>query len=224
MSDAMNHQQMTESGMAGAFDLGVLKAVIFDLDGVLTDTASLHCQAWQETFNELFTKLEGSSSSCIDAFTDDDYVRLVDGRLRLDGARAVIEDRQLAYPEGTAEDGPDRETISGLAAKKDERYADLLERIGPSPYPTSIEVLRHIRSVGFRTAVITASRHCKQVLRLAGIEDLFDAVVDGNAAEAMGLPGKPSPDTLWEAAKRLGVLPGETKPSSTMPFRASSPE
>jgi len=182
------------------FSLDGLRAAIFDLDGVLTDTAALHRRAWEETFNAFFD----SFAAEVARFTEDDYLRLVDGRLRLDGARAVVQDRRLDVPEGGPEDAAGARTVAGIAAAKDERFRALLVSDGPSPYRSSIEFLRYLRDSGLHIAVATASLHGKEVLHLAGIENDVDAVVDGHSAAAMDLPGKPAPDTFVEAATRLG--------------------
>ena len=186
------------------FSLTGLRGAIFDVDGVLTDTASLHRRAWGETFNELFDTLGRD----VERFSDEDYLRLVDGRLRIDGARAVIQERQLGLPDGSPNDGPEVASVAGLAARKDARYLELLASEGPSPYPSSVAFLHQLREAGLVIAIATASLHGKEVLRLAGLEESVDAVVDGHAAQAMGLAGKPAPDTFIEAAARLGIAPG----------------
>jgi HAD superfamily hydrolase (TIGR01509 family) len=178
-------------------------SVIFDLDGVLTDTASLHRQAWRETFTAYFEAETARTGSPIAVFTDEDYEHLVDGRLRVDGARAVLEDRGLlGWDRARSSLDADAEAV---AAKKDKRYQQLLDTEGPHPYPSSLELLATLRAARFRVAVVTGSLHAAEVLRLVGIEDDVDALVDGRAAAAMHLAGKPSPDTLCEAATRLGV-------------------
>ena len=180
-----------------------LSSVIFDLDGVLTDTASLHRQAWRETFTEYFEEKTALTGSAIPRFTDDDYDRLVDGRLRVDGSLAVLEERGLLGRDGqTSTMQGDAEAV---AAKKDERYQHLLNTKGPRPYASSLAFLATLRTAHFRVAVVTGSLHAAQVLRLAGIADHVDVLVDGHAAAAMHLTGKPSPDMYREAAVRLGV-------------------
>ena len=191
-------------------DLGTVRAVVFDVDGVLTDTASLHRRAWRETFDALFADIAPGKDVDTGPFTDDEYRRLVDGRHRADGARAVLAARNVTLADGADDDVPGAATVAGLASRKDARYRDLLDEFGPAPFPSSLELLARLRVARIRTAAVTASRHGAEVLRRAGIEGQFDAVVDGSAAAAMGLRGTPSPDTMLEAATRLGVAPRET--------------
>jgi HAD superfamily hydrolase (TIGR01509 family) len=181
-----------------------IRGVVFDLDGVLTDTASLHRRAWRETFTSYFAEMSKQVSRSIPPFTDEDYLRLVDGRLRLDGARAVLVDRHL---DQSASDSLDRSAID-IAARKDARFQVLLSEEGPSPYASSLAFLRELRALGIGIAVATGSLHAREVLRQAGIEEEIDVLVDGRAAGAAKLRGKPEPDTYLEAAARLGETPG----------------
>lgn len=188
-----------------ALDARRFDAVLFDLDGVLTDTARLHEKAWEATFDEFF---DASAPSAADSFTADDYRRLVDGESRLDGVRHVLSDRRLRLPDGTPDDAPGVSTAWALANAKDARYLSLLRVQGPQAFDGSVRLVRHLRTLGLRTAVVSASRHCADVLAQAGIGGLFETMVDGRVSAAMGLPGKPSPATYLEAAARLGVEPG----------------
>ena len=186
--------------------------MLFDLDGVLTDTASLHEAAWTETFNELFGLVGESSGkdSPPKPFTSDDYRRLVDGEARLDGVRNVLADRKITLPQGDRSEGPGLSTAWGIAAKKDSRFSSLLKEKGPRVYPGVREILELLRSEGVSVAVVSASRHCKAVLAQAGLAPLADVVIDGQVAEAMQLPCKPDPAPYLEAAKRLGAEPRRT--------------
>jgi alpha,alpha-trehalase len=180
---------------------------IFDLDGVLTDTASLHEQAWTELFQQLFDSMPSASPV---AFTGDDYRRLVDGEDRMDGVRNVLVDRQIALPEGTPDDPVGTQSVFGLAKDKDNRYLALLADKGPRPFPSSVELLRRLRALGVSVAVVSASRHCAQVLEAAALTTLVDVRVDGYVAQAMGLAGKPDPALFLEAAHRLRVEPSRS--------------
>jgi HAD superfamily hydrolase (TIGR01509 family) len=183
-------------------------AWIFDLDGVLTDTASLHERAWSELFNGVFqTWSEKHGAPSPRPFTSGDYQRLVDGEARMDGVRNVLADRKIPLPEGGPQDPPGTLSVTALAREKDSRYLALLEHEGPRPFPSSVELLHHLRSAGVDIAVVSASRHCGQVLELAGLSALVDLRVDGETAAAMGLAGKPDPALFLEAARRLGVDP-----------------
>ena len=189
--------------------LGDLDAVCFDLDGVLTDTASLHQAAWAATFAELFDQLArrfGQDPPI--PFSAEDYRRLVDGEPRLEGVRHVLADRNLTLPEGHPNDPPGLCSMRAVAAAKDERFAALLRQRGPQVFPGAPRLLARLHAAGVAVAVVSASRHCRDVLAQAGLGGLADAVVDGHIAAAMGLAGKPDPATYWEAARRLGVDPG----------------
>lgn len=182
-------------------------AWIFDLDGVLTDTAALHRQAWTELFDEALPALGSNPKAAPKPFTPDDYRRLVDGEPRQVGVRNVLVDRGISLPEGGPDDPPATTSVWGLANAKDQRYRHLLHKLGPSPFPTSVDLIHRLRSVGVAVAVVSASRHCAEVLELAGLDALVDARVDGVSASTMGLAGKPDPASFLEAARRLGVEP-----------------
>lgn len=176
-----------------------MRGVVFDLDGVLTDTAALHFAAWHELFDGVL--------GAADPFTLDDYRRYVDGRGRTEGAAAVLAARHVAFPEGEPTDPPSARTVHGLAARKDELYLGRLQRDGPRPFPSSVALLRTLNAAGVPVAVASASHHCRQVLEAAGLAGLVDAVVDGIDADRLRLPGKPDPALFLEAARRLGVPP-----------------
>jgi len=192
-----------EWGAAGGFS-----AVIFDLDGVLTDTASVHEQAWIETFEQLAARLGPDAAGLGPRpFGHDDYVRLVDGEDRMDGVRHVVADRGVALPEGAEDDAADALSVRGVARAKDERYRAVLARDGPRAFASSRPLLEDLGARGVDVAVVSASRHCAEVLEAAGLTPLVVARVDGWVAHAMGLPGKPDPALFLEAARRLGVDP-----------------
>ena len=183
-------------------------AWIFDLDGVLTDTASLHEQAWTELFHELFASLAAPTATPAPAaFTSADYRRLVDGEDRMDGVRNVLADRTIVLPDGGPDDPMGSRSVWGLANEKDARYLALLASEGPRPFVSSVELLGQLRASGVDVAVVSASRHCAQVLEAAGLAALVDVRIDGETAEVMGLAGKPDPAMFLEAARRLGVEP-----------------
>jgi HAD superfamily hydrolase (TIGR01509 family) len=199
------HQDGTEGPI---LHLDQLDAVLFDLDGVLTDTASLHQAAWTAVFAELFEHAAASSGRSSAPFPDADYRRLVDGEPRLDAVRNVLASRGISLPEGAAGAGPGLASMRAVAAAKDARFAALLAESGPRPFPGSVGLLRRLRSAGVPSAVVSASRHCAEVLAAAGLEELIDVRLDGQAAAAMRLAGKPDPAAYLEAAARLGVEPG----------------
>jgi beta-phosphoglucomutase family hydrolase len=180
----------------------ILEAVVFDLDGVLTDTASLHQSAWQRLFDEVLRRYPSAAP-----FTEADYVRYVDGRRRIDGVAAVLASRGIELEPGDPDDLSDRETLAGLGRRKDDYYLMLLHDRGPRSFPSSVAVVRALRRQGVATAVVSGSRHCTEVLRAAGLTQLFDVQVDGIDAARLSLPGKPDPATFLEAARRLNVAP-----------------
>jgi len=191
-------------GGTAAIPLGAIDAVIFDMDGVVTDTARVHAAAWKELFDAyLAERVPGSNP-----FSDDDYRRYVDGKPRYEGVRSFLASRAITLPDGDPSDPPDRETICGLGNRKDAAFLDRLRAQGAEAYPSTIGLIRSMRARGIRTAVISASRNMKEVLASAGVGPLFDAAVDGLEAERLGLPGKPDPAVFLEAARRLGVPPG----------------
>jgi beta-phosphoglucomutase family hydrolase len=184
----------------------LVTACLFDMDGVLTRTAELHEAAWKQLFDDF---LEGHAPVGADRspFTQADYDRYVDGRLRADGVRCFLAARGITVPEGAPDDAPDVESVHGLGARKDAHFHELLETRGVQRYETSVAFVEAARARGLGRAVVSASRNCRDVLHAAGILDLFDAVVDGVVSGELGLHGKPAPDTFLEAARRLGVAP-----------------
>lgn len=183
-------------------------AIVFDMDGVITDTARVHRAAWRRLFDDLLAGLDPQADVDRRPFTDEDYLLHVDGRSRIDGIGAFLESRRISLPMGRPDDDLSSTTMWGLANRKNEHFHQALAAEGPAPYPSSIALARTAHDLGMRTAVVTASRNRETVLTAAGIVDLFDAHVDGVVAAELGLPGKPDPATFLEAVDRLGVEPG----------------
>ncbi|MGK7869242.1 HAD family hydrolase [Falsiroseomonas sp. E2-1-a20] len=179
-------------------------AVLFDLDGVLTDTARIHAVAWQVLFDEV---LHRQHANLRPFDPEGDYLAHVDGRKREDGVRGFLASRGLVLPEGSAADPPDALTVAAVARRKQALFEDLLRRQGVAPLPGAAALLRALRARGMPIAVVSASRNCAAVLEAAGLEALVDTRVDGVEAARLGLPGKPAPDTFLEAARRLGAAP-----------------
>jgi beta-phosphoglucomutase family hydrolase len=186
-------------------------AVIFDLDGVVTDTASVHAAAWKTVFDEVLRQRAAQESTLLNPFdADRDYRRHVDGKDRYDGVAAFLRSRAIALPRGTPDDPPEADTVCGVGNRKNGAFLERLERDGVEPFPSTIALLRALRDAGIPRALFSASRNARPVLRAAGAEELFDAIVDGRVAEAEGLPGKPDPAILLAAAARIGVPPERT--------------
>ena len=182
-----------------------LDAVIFDLDGVITDTASVHAAAWKRMLDQFLADRAGHEGEDQRAFSGDDYYLYVDGKPRYDGVQSFLGSRGISLPRGDAADPPTADTVCGLGNRKDELFLALLRERGVVPFPSSTELLQGLRARGCRTAIISASRNCADVLEAAGVTGLFDAKVDGVDADELGLSGKPDPAVFLEAASRLGV-------------------
>ncbi len=192
----------------GAIDLEDLDAFILDMDGVVTDTASIHAAAWKQTLDSYLRERAARSGEVFVPFeTNIDYLRYVDGKPRYDGVRSFLESRHISIPDGTPRDPPEQETVYGIGNRKNALFLEQLEIQGVEPYPESLRFIRRLRARGTRVALISASRNAKKVLEKAGLTGLFDAVVDGIDAKALGLKGKPAPDIFLEAARRLKVSP-----------------
>jgi beta-phosphoglucomutase family hydrolase len=186
-------------------------AVLFDLDGVLTDTAKVHAACWKKMFDEFLRKRAESRGEEFRPFSiTEDYYLYVDGRLRSDGVRYFLRSRNINLPEGDPDAPPESETVSGLGNRKNDMVNALMESEGIDVYPDSIAWVRLLREQGYKTAVVSASSNCKTVLNSAKILDLFDTIVDGTVAADLGLAGKPSPDTYLKAAEQLGAEPKRT--------------
>jgi beta-phosphoglucomutase family hydrolase len=165
-----------------------ITACLFDLDGVITQTAAVHARAWKQAFDEFQ----------IPFHLPDDYDLYVDGKPRADGVRSVLAARHIP---------PDQHLVEQIATRKDSLFLDLIHRDGVQTYAGSVRYVRAVRAAGKRTAVVSSSKHTADVLQAARLTDLFDAQVDGNTAEKEHLPGKPAPDTYLRAAQMLGTPP-----------------
>ena len=183
-------------------------AVLFDLDGVITNTAKLHAACWKQMFDEY---LQNRASERGEAFRPfdlaTDYRLYLDGKPRFDGVRDFLASRGIKLPEGHSDDPPRVETVRGLGNRKNELVADAIERIGVEAYEGSVRFINQLRRDGFKVALVTSSENCTAVLRAAKLDSLFDVQVDGHMVETQNLAGKPAPDTFLMAAKLLGVEP-----------------
>jgi len=187
-----------------------VRACLFDLDGVLTQTAKVHAAAWKETFDEYLRRraaATGEQSVPFDAVRD--YDEYVDGRRRDDGVRSFLASRGIELAEGSADDGPDAETIRGLGTRKNAILVKMLHEHGVQPYEGSVRFVRAVRDAGLRRVVVSSSANTRAVLAAADIADLFEEVIDGEVAERERLAGKPAPDTYLMAARVVGALPAQ---------------
>jgi beta-phosphoglucomutase family hydrolase len=180
-------------------------AVVFDTDGVLTDTASVHAAAWKRLFDEYLRQRAARLGEPFRPFEERDYLLYVDGRPRYDGVANFLASRGITLAWGDPSDPPGRETVCGLGNDKNRRFLAQVREHGVHAFPASVAFVRALRDKGVGTAVVSASRNMRVVLDAAGIRDLFDVEVDGADAARLGLPGKPDPALFLEAARRLGV-------------------
>jgi beta-phosphoglucomutase family hydrolase len=184
-----------------------ITACLFDLDGVLTQTAKVHAAAWKETFDEYLRQRDGDGFKEFDAVKD--YDEYVDGKPRYDGVRSFLESRGIELPEGSPDDPPTAETICGIGNRKNDLVQKLISEQGVEAYDGSVRFVRAARDAGLRRAVVSSSANCREVLIAAGIEDLFEARIDGLVADEQHLKGKPAPDTFLAGARALGVEPAQ---------------
>lgn len=184
-------------------------ACLFDLDGVLTQTASVHAAAWKEMFDAYLRERAGSTGEPFVPFdSGDDYRLYVDGMPRSDGVRSFLASRGITLPEGSPADPPGAETVVGLGNRKNELVLELIREHGVTVYEGSVRYVEAVRDAGLARAVVSSSANTLDVLRAAGLEDLFDVRIDGVVAAERGLRGKPAPDTFLAGADALGVGPG----------------
>jgi beta-phosphoglucomutase family hydrolase len=187
-----------------------VRACLFDLDGVLTKTATVHAAAWKQMFDAyLRERAERTGEEFVPFDPKADYGEYVDGKPRADGVRSFLESRGSELPEGSPDDPPGAETISGLGNRKNELVVRLIREHGVEPYEGSVQYLEAVRDAGLRRAVVSSSANCHDVLIAAGIDDFFEARIDGIVAKRERLKGKPAPDTFLAAARELDAAPGE---------------
>jgi beta-phosphoglucomutase family hydrolase len=183
-------------------------AVLFDLDGVITDTASIHGACWKEMFDEYLRKRANERGDAFQPFDPvTDYQLHVDGKPRFDGVRDFLRSRGIELPEGSFHDSPQADTVGGLGNRKNQLVTRAIEQGGVEAYPGSVRFIDQLRSRGFKIAVVSSSENCEAVLKAAKVEALFEVRVDGAMVEAQHLAGKPAPDTFLIAAKLLAVEP-----------------
>ena len=185
-----------------------IHALLFDMDGVLTQTATVHAQAWKQAFDAFLQQRAQQTGDAFVAFdAESDYDEYVDGKPREDGVRSFLAARGIELPEGSPEDPPSARTVHGLGNDKNERMLALIHAHGVAPYPGSLRYVRAARSAGLDVAVVSSSTNTHEVLAAAGLDDVFATVIVGHVAEREQLAGKPAPDTFLAAAHRLDTPP-----------------
>ncbi len=183
-------------------------AVLFDLDGVITNTASIHAACWKQMFDEFLQKRAIQRGETFRPFDlDADYRLYVDGKPRFDGVRDFLRSRGITLPEGDPDDPPQGETVAALGNRKNALVGRIIEDMGVQPYEGTLKFIHDLRRQGFKIAVVTSSENCMAVLKAAKLDASFDVQVDGHVIHAQHVAGKPAPDTYLLAAKLLGVEP-----------------
>jgi beta-phosphoglucomutase family hydrolase len=185
-----------------------VQACLFDVDGVLTETAEVHAAAWKEMFDTYLEDRADKNGEPFVPFDEEaDYDIYVDGKLRSDGTRSFLHSRRIDLPEGDANDQPGADTICGLGRAKNGIVRRKIREDGVEAYAGSVRYVRAVRAAGLRRAVVSSSANCAEVLAAAHIDDLFEVRIDGTTMDADHLAGKPAPDAYLAAARALGVDP-----------------
>jgi beta-phosphoglucomutase family hydrolase len=187
-----------------------VRACLFDLDGVLTQTAKVHAAAWKEMFDAFLRRRALRTGEELRLFDPvHDYDEYVDGKPRYDGVRSFLASRGIELPQGSPDDPPEADTIDGLGNRKNEIVLQMIHEHGVEAYAGSVRYVHAAREAGLRRAVVSSSTNCRDVLEAAGVADLFEERIDGVVAEREHLRGKPAPDTFLAGARALGVAPAE---------------
>ena len=183
-------------------------ACLFDLDGVLTQTAKVHAAAWKQMFDEYLQKRAADRGEQFVPFDPvAEYDEYVDGKPRYDGVRSFLSSRGIELPQGTPNDPPAADTVDGLGNRKNEIVLKMIHDEGVEPYAGSVQYVQAAKTAGLRRAVVSSSTNCRDVLAAAGIEHLFEEIVDGHTAEQEHLNGKPAPDTFLAGARAVNTRP-----------------
>lgn len=198
---------MTGEPLPDVFQLG-LKAVLFDLDGVVTRTATVHARAWKRLFDEFLAGRDGDRQRLAPFRVPEDYIPYVDGKPRYEGVRSFLLSRGIDLPWGDPTDSPDTPTICGLGNRKNRFFRQVMAEEGVEVFPGTIALIQALRTAGIKTGCVSSSKNCLAVLERAGLIERFDVIFDGRDLEREGLPGKPRPDAFLRAAALLGVAPG----------------
>jgi beta-phosphoglucomutase family hydrolase len=181
------------------------EAAIFDLDGVITDTAVIHFRAWKETFDALLKKREGDGVRPFEH--DRDYVPYVDGKPRYDGVASFLQSRGIELPHGDPSDAPGDDSVCAVGNAKNERFREIVKSGEIPVFESTMELVDQLRDRGVRCGVASSSRNCRFVLQETGLLSRFETVVDGTDSRKLGLSGKPAPDIFVTACERLGAAP-----------------
>jgi alpha,alpha-trehalase len=181
--------------------------VLFDLDGVVTDTAAVHAQAWKRLFDTYLAAREGRDTASAPFRLPEDYTAHVDGKPRNEGVRSFLLARGIDLPWGNVADPPDTETVCGLGNAKNGYFNEVIDDQGVAVFAGAIKLIEALRARGIRTACVSSSKNCRPVLERTGLLDHFDLVFDGLDLEREKLRGKPEPDAFLRSAALLGTTP-----------------
>lgn len=197
--------------MSNEVDELPFKAVVFDLDGVITQTALVHAQAWKATFDEYLKKVSSRDNIPFKEFThENDYLPFVDGKPRYDGVKSFLESRGVQLALGDKDDPDTAETICGIGNRKNTKFLEILQTDGVKPYPSTITLIKELKEKNVHIGVASSSKNCAFVLKSIGLEADFETRVDGVVSAQLGLNGKPAPDIFIKAAGNMGCQPDET--------------
>jgi beta-phosphoglucomutase family hydrolase len=187
-----------------------IRGCLFDLDGVLTKTAAVHDAAWKEMFDSYLSERARQTGQPFVPFDPAaDYEEYVDGKPRAEGTRSFLAARGITLPDGGDDDPPEAETVHGLGNRKNVILLRRIQQDGVAAYEGSVRYVRAVAAAGLRRAVVSSSANCRDVLVAVGIEDLFEARIDGIVAQREHLTGKPAPDTFLAGSRALGLAPRE---------------
>lgn len=194
--------------MKHSIDFEKFKAVLFDLDGVLTSTEKIHSACWKKMFDEFLQEKSTETGEDFVPFDlERDYLKYIDGKPRYQGVRDFLTARSINLPEGTLKSPPSEKSIMGLGNKKNKLFNEIVERDGVEVYKSSLELVKYLNNKGIKMAVVSSSRNCRQILSASKMDSFFKVVVDGIKSAELGLEGKPEPDTFLQASRQLGVNP-----------------
>jgi beta-phosphoglucomutase family hydrolase len=184
---------------------------IFDLDGVITQTAKVHFNAWKQTFDTFLSKRKDLSEENRRAFTyEEDYIPYVDGKPRYQGVKSFLESRDVSIPFGKPTDGPDQVSVCGVGNRKNELFREIVATDGVEIYQSTIDLVKNLKKRGVKVAVASSSMNCQFILEKTGLDSLFEDIVGGTVSRELGLKGKPEPDIFLVAADNIGVDPGSS--------------
>jgi len=185
-----------------------IRAFVFDMDGVITETASVHASAWKQIFDEfLRRRAEKRGETFVPFDIETDYRLYVDGKPRYDGVKSFVNSRGIKLPYGKPSDAPEKETVCGLGNRKNRFFLKVLQEQGAKAFDSSVRFVKDLKRRGVHVALISASRNGRDVLKAANVLSLFEQIVDGVDADRLKLKGKPAPDIFIEAARQLGFKP-----------------